>query len=310
MIFSYAAQVTKGIMSPRDVQSVLVVGAGSIGVGVVQSFASAGFMTSVLSRTPSRLEGKFAHATVVATLPADPPCLIIESIPEIADLKRQLYAEIEDRYAGRTIIATNASGLPLEDLARELRFRHNFMGLHYIFPADASEFVELSRIAETSDAAVARVSAALKRCGKTPVVLNRPVVGALINRLQHAILREAYYLIAEGIVTAPQIDDIAKRLLGPRMCISGLLEQKDISGLDTHALAQQSIVPHLCHDPRPSPLLQQLYAAGHVGLKSGKGFYDWGDRDPLQVKADAAQKVARIMALLAEMDAAGANRPE
>ncbi|MBI2224716.1 MAG: 3-hydroxyacyl-CoA dehydrogenase family protein [Betaproteobacteria bacterium] len=297
-------------MEQREVQSVLVVGAGSIGVGVVHSFDSAGFKTSVLSRTPSRLEGKFAHATVVASLPAEPPCLIVESIPEVADLKRQLYAEIEERYAGRTIIATNTSGLPLEDLARPLRFRHNFMGLHYLFPADASEFVELSRIAETSDVAVARVSDALKRCGKTPVVLNRPVIGALINRLQHAILREAYYLIAEGIVTPSQIDDIAKRLLGPRMCISGLIEQKDISGLDTHALAQQSIVPHLCHDPRPSALLQQLYAAGHVGLKSGKGFYDWGDSDPLKVKADAAEKVARIMALLAEMDAAGADQPE
>jgi len=106
------------------------------------------------------------------------------------------------------------------------------------------------------------------------------------------------------------VDDIAKRLLGPRMCISGLIEQKDISGLDTHALAQQSIVPHLCHDPQPSAVLQQLYAAGHVGLKSGKGFYDWGDSDPLKVKADAARKVERIMSLLAEMNAADKNRPE
>ncbi len=297
-------------MDQREVQSVLVVGAGSIGVGVVRSFDNAGFKTSVLSRTPSRLAGKFAHATIIASLPADPPCLIVESIPEVADLKQRLYAEIENHYTGSTIIATNTSGLPLDDLARSLRFRHHFMGLHYLFPADASEFVELSRIAETSDAAVARVSEALKRCGKTPVVLNRPVIGALINRLQHAILREAYYLIAEGIVTPSQIDDIAKRLLGPRMCISGLLEQKDISGLDTHALAQQSIVPHLCHDPRPSPLLQQLYAAGHVGLKSGKGFYDWGGSAPLKVKADAARKVERIMSLLAEMNAEGKDRPE
>lgn len=94
------------------------------------------------------------------------------------------------------------------------------------------------------------------------------------------------------------------------MCISGLIEQKDISGLDTHALAQQSIVPHLCHDPQPSSLLQNLYAAGNIGLKSGKGFYDWGDSDPLKVKADAAKKVARIMSLLADMNAAGTNRPE
>ena len=91
MIFSYAAQVA--VMDQREVQSVLVVGAGSIGVGVVHSFANAGFKTSVLSRTPSRLEGKFARATVVASLPADPPCLIVESIPEVADLKRQLYAK-------------------------------------------------------------------------------------------------------------------------------------------------------------------------------------------------------------------------
>src|SRR3989304_5528680 len=118
-------------MEQREAQSVLVVGAGSIGVGGGHSFDSAGFKTSVLSRTPSRLEGKFAHATVVASLPAEPPCLIIESIPEVADLKRQLYAESEERYAGSTIIATNTSGLPLEDLARPLRFRHNFMGLHY-----------------------------------------------------------------------------------------------------------------------------------------------------------------------------------
>ena len=289
-------------MGVRELQRVLVVGAGSIGMGVVRSFGSADYETAVLSRTPSKLQGRFAKAQVVGRLPADAPDLIVECIPEVAELKLRLYAEIEERYGGRSIIASNTSGLPLDDLAKPLRFRAQFMGLHYLFPADASEFVELTRVAGTADEAVSRVSAALKRCGKTAVILNRPVIGALINRLQHAMLREAYYLIQEGIVTAEQIDDVARRLLGPRMCVSGVIEQKDMSGLDTHALAQRSIVPHLCSDPRPSRILQDLYENGHVGLKSGKGFYDWSGADPQAVKAEAALKVERIMSLMRELD--------
>jgi 3-hydroxybutyryl-CoA dehydrogenase len=127
------------------------------------------------------------------------------------------------------------------------------------------------------------------------------VIGALINRLQHAILHEAYYLIDEGIVSAEQVDDIARRFLAPRMCITGLLLQKDISGLDTHALAQRTIVPHLCHDKTPSKKLQALYEEGHLGLKTGKGFYDWTGVDAACVRSTVTDNVAHIITLMKQL---------
>ena len=87
-------------------------------------------------------------------------------------------------------------------------------------------------------------------------------------------------------------------MLGPRMCITGLIEQKDLSGLDTHALVQRAIVPYLHHSAEPSRLVQDMYARGDIGVKSGKGFYDWTKRDPKKRQAEARTKLAEILALL------------
>jgi 3-hydroxybutyryl-CoA dehydrogenase len=284
------------------IQSVLVAGAGSIGLGVAQAFARCGFDTMVLSRNPCRLAGRLPPSVaVVDALPSAAPDLVVESIPEIPELKTRLFRELEERYAERPVIASNTSSLSLEDLSLSLAYRSRFVGMHYFYPAEATEFVEVTRTSSTSDAALERVTTALRRCGKTPIVLGRPVMGALVNRLQHALLREAYYLIGEGIVTPEQIDDVARRMLAPRMCVTGLLEQKDISGLDTHALAQKSLVPHLCHDPSPSRCLQERYERGDLGLKTGRGFYDWKGLDPARVRAHTTEMALRILELMNEL---------
>jgi 3-hydroxybutyryl-CoA dehydrogenase len=83
------------------------------------------------------------------------------------------------------------------------------------------------------------------------------------------------------------------------MCITGLLEQKDIGGLEMHANAQRSIVPSLSHTGVPSPYLQNMVARGDVGLRSGKGFYDWTGRDPAEVQRNANQRLLRLLAFLA-----------
>lgn len=289
-------------MGEQEIRTVLIAGAGSIGIGVARSFAKAGFVTQILSRNPGRLKGQIDGVQVMEKLPAQAPDLIAESIPELPDLKRRFYAEVEDAYRGASIIATNTSSLPLADLARDLRYPKQFMGMHYFYPADSSEFVEVMRTADTDTAAVEKVISALKKCQATPIVLNRPVIGALFSRLQHAILHEAYYLIDQGITTAEEVDAMAKRFFAPRMCITGLLEQKDISGLDTHARAQRSIVPDLCHDRTPSKCLQTHYEQGHFGLKAGRGFYDWTGRDPERVRRTTTEKVARIRALMQELE--------
>lgn len=283
------------------IDQVLVAGAGSIGIGVARSFAAAGFRTTVLSRNPARLAAELPGVALTDRLPAQAPDLVVESIPEDRALKLAFYAQVEAAYGGACLLASNTSSMPLGELAAAVAFPARFLGMHYLYPADKMEFVELTRAGPASDETMERAAAALLRCGKTPIVLNRPVLGALVNRMQHALLREVYWMIGEGIVSAEQVDDVARRLLAPRMCVTGLLEQKDISGLDTHAVAQRSILPDLHNSPEPTPLLQDLYAKGEIGLKAGRGFYDWSGVDAQQVRALTTGKVMQILTYMKEI---------
>lgn len=280
------------------IHSVLVVGSGTMGWGILRSFAGSGFATTMLSRNPDRLPPLPEGARAVGALPVDPPDLIIESIPEKPELKIDLFRRMGEMYEAFPIFASNTSGLPLEDLAAACGTPRRFVGIHYFQPADVSPLVEVIPVADIDGSVVRKTVEALARTGKEALVLKKPVAGFLVNRLQHAILHEAYYLIEQGIVSAGDVDRVAGLLLGPRMCISGLIKQKDISGLDTHALAQQAIVPHLWHGAQPSRLVQDKYERGDLGLKTGRGFYDWSGSDPVEVRKAAGERLARLLTFL------------
>lgn len=278
--------------------SVLVAGSGVMGRGIAASFAGAGLATAVLSRNPAAVSGLHPEVAVLGALPEEAPELVVESIPEVPELKLALYRDIEARYGGRPVLGSNTSGLSLEALAAPLRFPERFCGIHYMQPADVTPLVEVARVEATAEDALADATALLKRSGKIPIVLNEPVAGLLINRLQHALLHEAYYLIERGVVSAAEVDLVAKQGLGPRMCVTGLIEQKDISGLDTHALSQAAIVPELHHGATPNPVVQEKYAAGRLGVKTGTGFYDWRQMDIDGYRAWASGLLSRLLALL------------
>jgi 3-hydroxybutyryl-CoA dehydrogenase len=277
---------------------VLVIGSGVMGRGIAKGFAAAGIPTAILSRNAANVSGIDPRVAVLDKLPQEAPELIVESVPETMKLKFECYAAIEAAYSGRPVLASNTSALDLEALARALQHPERFLGIHYFMPADVNTIVELAPVRATSPEATDKAAELLEAAGKSVVRLKRAVPGLLINRLQHAILHEAYYLIDEGIATAEEIDRCAREMLAPRMCITGLIEQKDISGLDTHALAQRALVPVLHHGDQPRRALQDLYAAGHLGIKTGRGFYDWSGKNPDQVKAEAARKLTELLAYL------------
>ena len=210
-------------------------------------------------------------------------------------------AAIEAVYGAGPVLASNTSALDLEALAQPLAHPERFLGIHYFMPADVNIIVEVAPVRATSPAATDTAVRLLEAAGKSVVRLKLAVPGLLINRLQHAILHEAYYLIDEGVATAEEIDRCAREMLAPRMCITGLIEQKDISGLDTHALAQRALVPALHHGDEPGRALQNLYAAGHLGIMSGRVFYDWSGKDPERVKAEAARKLTELLAYLKQL---------
>ena len=283
---------------PDRIEHVMVVGYGTMGRGIVASFAGAGFRTTVLSRNPARIGDLPPGAEAVDAPPGDAPDLIIEAVPETMAIKRELLARMEAVYGGGPVLASNTSSLPLDELAGELDTPERFIGVHYMHPAEALPMVEVIRASRTSDETLARTEAALERTGKTSIVLHRPVAGFLINRLQHAILHEAYYLISEGIVTAKDVDDVANWLLGPRMSVIGLIRQKDISGLDVHALVQRGLVPELCHSAESQPAIQRKFENGQLGIETGVGFYDWRRTDVRAYRSKAAEKLARLFAVL------------
>lgn len=282
---------------------IIVIGSGVMGRGIAASFAQGGARTRILSRDPSRLADLPAGVSATGRLPRTPPDLIVESIPEQRELKVAAYRDVEAAYPAGVPLASNTSALDLEDLASALARPQFFLAIHYFMPADVTPLVEVAPVAATDPAVVPRAVALLEQSGKRCIVLKRAVPGLLINRLQHAILHEAYQLIDQGVTTAADVDLVARELLGPRMCLTGLIEQKDLSGLDTHAWAQRALVPELGLSPEPARCLQDLFEQGHLGVKTGRGFYDWSRRDGQAYKAASARKLAQLLAYLDELRA-------
>ena len=285
------------------IQTVLIYGYGVMGRGVAKTFADAGFTTIVRSDRARQLTGLPANTTAVERLPEKAPDLVIEFVPEDVRAKQAVYAEIEAAYSGDApgdapLIASGTSGLDLVELARRMKRPERFLGVHYFMPADTAPVVEVMAGLATPRAEVDRVADALRRTGKEPVVLYKPIVGFLVNRLQHAILHEAYYLIEAGVATVEDIDHAARRMLAPRMCLNGLIQQKDISGLKIHADAQESIVPKLFHNATPNPMLQTMVALGRTGLSAGRGFYDWNGCDVEAVRKQASSQLAKLLEFL------------
>lgn len=283
----------------KEIRSILIYGYGVMGSGVARTFAANGFDTMVRSSRAAGLKDLPPGVRAVAQLPESPPDLVLELVPEDVKTKQKVYAEVEAAYPdANVILATGTSGLDLVELAKPLKRPEQFIGLHYFMPADQALVVEVMAGPQTPAELVDAAAAMLRRTGKEPVVLYKPIVGFLVNRLQHAILHEAYYLIENGVASAADIDHAARRMLAPRMCINGLIQQKDISGLSIHAGAQASIVPELFHNGVPNPMLQSMVARGETGAAAGKGFYDWEGCDTEAARKQSSVQLARLTEFL------------
>ena len=285
-----------------EISKITVVGGGLQGCGIAALFAGAGVETVLYHPRPSAPRSLPEGVRLTATLAADEPDLIIESVPEDLDTKIAVFRQLEAAYGERVILASNTSGLPLEDMAAALERPQRFLGMHFFTPAEVSPLVEVIRVAATDAGALARIEVVLARAGRDALMVSSPVVGYVWNRLQHAMLHEAYYLIEHGIARAEDIDAVARRLFGPRFCVTGLIESKDMGGLAMHADAQDAIVPHLNASRTASPMLRRMVENGDIGIRSGRGFYDWRGRDADAITAAAAAKLRRLNAFLESED--------
>ena len=284
---------------------VAIVGGGIMGGDIATSFAAAGWQAHVMSpsqKTRDALPGRIGNG--LKRLGADPTAgakvrtyaalgelpwasveLVIEAVTEDLALKHRVFAELERLAAPDVPFATNTSSFQVTEIGKHLKTRHRVCGAHYFMPAHIVPLVEVVCAEFTAPEVAARVEATMKTTGKVPVMVRKDVPGFLANRLQHALIREAFWLMDNGIATAEGIDAAVRYGFGFRFVACGPLMQKEMSGWDTNYFSGSSIYPSLSTASAPPERLKEMVARGHVGMKAKKGLWDWTDESIAREKA-------------------------
>lgn len=201
--------------------------------------------------------------------------LVIECVPERLDLKQAIFAELERLAPREAILASNSSSFPITDITRGLAARERMLGLHFFLPAHLVPAVEVIRGEATDEAVWRRAADLVRSWGKIPVMVRKDLPGFLANRIQHALMREAFALIDAGIASPEDVDNAVRYGFGFRYVAAGPLLQKDVAGLDVHHAAATTMYPHLANSAAPGPTLARLVAEGKLGMKTGAGFFAW-----------------------------------
>ena len=200
---------------------------------------------------------------------------VIESVAEELAVKQVIFKQLDQLCPERTIFATNTSGLSPSAVAEAVSRKDKFVVAHFWNPPHLVPLVEVVPGKHTAQKTVDVTWELMEKIGKKPVALKREALGFIGNRLQLALLREALYIVQEGIATPEAVDATVRYSLGRRYGVTGPLESADLGGLDIFQNISAYLYKDLCNDSASSPLLAETVARGDLGAKTGKGFYDW-----------------------------------
>ncbi len=206
--------------------------------------------------------------------------MIYECVVERAEVKWEVYRELERHCKSVGVIASSTSAMPVERLAEGLTvFQDRFLVAHPWNPPHMVPCVEVVPGPETSEGALQLLLDVLRSVGRAPVVLKKSVPGFVANRLQHALYREAVYMVEQGIASPQDIDLSLRTSFIPRYTSIGIFEHFDYAGLDMIESIQESMLGSLCNDDRPQELVVSHVRANDLGAKTGHGVLDWTNVD-------------------------------
>ena len=206
--------------------------------------------------------------------------LVIEGVAENLSTKQEVFRELEANLVGPGAIISTTSALDVEELAAGFtKYADRFLVAHPFFPPHLIPFVEVVKSSRTTEDALRTAVDMLEDCGREVVVLKKNAPGFLANRLQHALFREALHIVEEGIADPRDVDKAAMYSFMPRYTSIGLFEHFDNSGVDLNFNIENYLFKELSAADRAPKIVCDLVEKGDLGVKTGKGMYDWSETD-------------------------------
>ncbi|MED3986148.1 3-hydroxyacyl-CoA dehydrogenase family protein [Peribacillus simplex] len=284
------------------IKKIAIIGSGVMGSGIAQSFAVSGYFVTIndikeellyhaqnrISENLSLLieegvltdqEKQSALANITysvdlkgAVRDAD---FIIEAIPEVIELKLNLYEQMEKIIKPDAIVASNTSTFPISQLMEKASFAERMVITHFFNPGHLVPLVEIVQHDETKPEIVKTTMDLMRKIGKSPILLKKEIAGFIANRLQTALMREAFYLLKEGVANAEDIDTAITAGPGFRWAFTGPIEIADFGGLDTWQRVLDNVSPVLDQSKEAPDLIRDLVAKGMLGTKSGEGIFTY-----------------------------------
>ncbi|MBI4207271.1 MAG: 3-hydroxyacyl-CoA dehydrogenase [Betaproteobacteria bacterium] len=278
-------------------QNAVIIGGGIMGGDIAIVFAAAGWNVHVMSPSqktrdalPARIEAGLRKLGAPAPNAANvKTCariediawksvdFVVEAATEDLPLKQKIFGAVEALARPDIPLASNTSNFPISEIGKAVKTRSRVAGLHFFMPAHLVPLVEVVS-SESTDPKVAQGMVELmKRLGKAPIWVKKDIPGFVGNRIQHAMMREALYLIADGVVSAEDVDTAVRYGFGFRFIACGPILQKEMSGWDTNFFVASALYPHLHAEKGPPALLKDMVDKGQLGMKTRRGFWQWTD---------------------------------
>lgn len=305
-------------MNLSDIKSIAVIGAGLMGHGIAQEFSCAGYKVSLNDLTDEKLQEATAnirnnlamlrkvglatedndenvlaniHCTTKLEEAVQDIDVVFEAVLEKPELKQELFRQLDGLCPKHTILASNTSTILPSKLASVTKRPDKVLVTHYYNPPYLLPLVEIVRGKETSDDTVNVITSLMKSVGKKPALIRKEVPGFIGNRLQVALAREALSIVQNGIANPEDVDTVIKNSFGRRLAVAGVFEVFDMAGWDTCLAIASYLMPEIDSSLDTISLLKNKVEAGELGVKTGKGFYEWTPESMENVK----NKIARAL---------------
>ncbi len=309
-------------MNAAEIKKALVVGAGVMGHSIAQVFAQADIETHLvdtseqaLNRAMSLIQtnlhtlaefGRVAEKAIPEILARIRPSadlrssarkaeFVVEAVTESAEIKKKLFRRLDEFCLQDTILASNTSSLKIFEIA-EVKSPERLIAVHWFAPAHIIPLVEVAPGPKTDPGLASFTTDLLLRLGKKPLALNKFFPSLIVNRIQNGVGRILWEMLEKEWATPEQIDFAVKASLGIRLPIVGVAQSLDFTGLDLVADIMRS-------HGRANPLVQEKIKKGHLGAKTSKGIYDYGNRTEAEILVDRDKQYLRILERLEEIKA-------